>query len=378
MDGSDPLTIWTVAPRMCQIYQTQPSSFGLFHCYDKETLPTHDPEDISDNIAGSPPTIAQQFVSIHQVSQLIHPYPYEVSLHLGDWYWNQGDVKSKENFKQLVDIIGSPSFRPDDIQNTKWASIDHALGSLATGNDLECTEEWLDDDAGWKCRTVTICIPFSQWSANPGSKDYHVSDFYCCSLLSIIRKQVSDQNGHHLFHYEPYELLWRHTNHDIKVYSELYTLRVLLDAHHELLESPPEPGCTLPHRIIALMFWSDAMQLTSFGDAKLWPLYVFFGNQMKYSRGQLSAKLCNHVAYFQTVSMTHYFKTYISADAIWYISYLTPSRILSWNTMEENYLATHFSCIVTENSSMLSGQSFLTMNLSMCTNTDLYSGVLTE
>ena len=122
--------------------------------------------------------------------------------------WNQGDVKSKENFKWLVDIIGSPSFGPDDIRNTKWASIDHALGSLATGNDLECTEEWLDDDAGWKCRTVTICIPFSQWSANPGSKDYCVSDFYCCSLLSIIHERVSDQNGHHLFHYEPYELLW--------------------------------------------------------------------------------------------------------------------------------------------------------------------------
>ena len=74
MDGSDPLTVQTVAPRMRQIYQTQPNSFGLFHCYDKETLPTHDPEDISDDIAGSPPTIAQWFVSIHQVSQSIHIY----------------------------------------------------------------------------------------------------------------------------------------------------------------------------------------------------------------------------------------------------------------------------------------------------------------
>ena len=115
MDGSDPLTVRTVALRMHQIYQMQPNSFGLFCCYDKETLPTHDPEDIFDDITGSPPTIAQWFVSIHQVSQSIHPYPNEVSLCLGDWYWNQGDVKSKENFKQLVDIIGSPSFRPDDI-----------------------------------------------------------------------------------------------------------------------------------------------------------------------------------------------------------------------------------------------------------------------
>ena len=268
----------------------------------------YDPEDISDDIAGSQPTIAQPVVTAHQVSHAenpFYPYPNEVSLCLGDWYWNQGNVKSKESFKRLLHIIGSPSFMLDDVQNTKWASIDNALGILATGDDPDCSEEWLDDDAGWKCRTITICIPFSRRSANPGPKDYRVSDFYCCSLLSIIRERVSDPNGHHLFHYEPYELLWRHVNRDIRVHGELYTSKIFLDAYHELLESPAEPGCTLPHRIVALMFWSDAMHLTSFGDAKLWPLYVFFGNQMKYSRGQPSAKLCNHVAYFQMVSISH-------------------------------------------------------------------------
>ena len=46
--------------------------------------------------------------------------------------------------------------------------------------------------------------------------------------------------------------------------------------------------------------------------------------------------------------------------------------------MEENYPAAHFSHIVTENSSMLNGQSFLTMNLLMRMNMDLYSGALME
>ena len=83
--------------------------------------------------------------------------------------------------------------------------------------------------------------------------------------------------------------------------------------NHFVTDAAPY-GCTLPRRIIALMFWSDATHLTSFGDAKLWPLYVFFGNQTKYSRGQPSAKLCNHVAYFQTVSISYCCKTYISAN----------------------------------------------------------------
>ena len=89
----------------------------------------------------------------------------------------------------------------------------------------------------------------------------------------------------------------------ISVYGELFTSKSFLDAHHELLESPPMPECTLPCHIVAFMFWSDATQLTSFGDAKLWPLYAFFGNQTKYRRGQPSAKLCNHIGYFQMVRM---------------------------------------------------------------------------
>jgi len=80
------------------------------------------------------------------------------------------------------------------------------------------------------------------------------------------------------------------------------------------------PGCTLPHHIVALMFWSDATQLTSFGDAKLWPLYVFFGNQTKYRRGQPSAKLCSHVAYFQMVSTISQFQGYISVLIPWIYS----------------------------------------------------------
>ncbi|KIJ58126.1 hypothetical protein HYDPIDRAFT_34472 [Hydnomerulius pinastri MD-312] len=52
-------------------------------------------------------------------------------------------------------------------------------------------------------------------------------------------------------------------------------------------------------------------QLTSFGDAKLWPLYVFFGNQSKYKRAQPSAHLCSHAAYFQTASLPDNFKDFV-------------------------------------------------------------------
>jgi hypothetical protein len=57
----------------------------------------------------------------------------------------------------------------------------------------------------------------------------------------------------------------------------------------------------LPRHIIALMFASDATQLTSFGDTSLWPLYMIFGNESKYRRCKPTLHLCHHVAYFRKV-----------------------------------------------------------------------------
>ena len=308
-DDSRSRTVQTLAPRPHRNHQTQTNSFGLFHLYDRASIPVYDPEDTSDDVVMTRPSASQETVSSDRLLNTdnpFYPYPNETSFRLGDWYWNQGALKSKVDFQRLLDVITSTSFRPDNIRNTKWTSINRALGTPMTGDNSECATEWLDNDAGWKCTTVTISVPFSRRSANPGPINYCLSDFYRRSLISVVRERVLDPNDHHLFHYEPYELLWRHSNRDIRVHGELYTSKVFLDAHRKLMESPPESGCALPHHIIAFMFWSDATQLTTFGNAKLWPLYVFFGNQTKYKRGQPSAKLCNHVAYFHSVSAVPY------------------------------------------------------------------------
>ncbi|KIK79495.1 hypothetical protein PAXRUDRAFT_161191, partial [Paxillus rubicundulus Ve08.2h10] len=81
------------------------------------------------------------------------------------------------------------------------------------------------------------------------------------------------------FHFKPYKLCWHPLHKDVntRIYGELFTLRVFLEAYQQFQESTPEPGCNLPCCIVALMFWSDSTQLMSFGSAKLWPLYVYFG-----------------------------------------------------------------------------------------------------
>ncbi|KAG2110219.1 uncharacterized protein F5147DRAFT_772486 [Suillus discolor] len=72
-----------------------------------------------------------------------------------------------------------------------------------------------------------------------------------------------------------------------------------MDTHCELQESPRELGCDLFCVVITLMFWSDATHLTTFGNVRLWPVYMYFGNESKYRHCKPSCNLSDHVAYFQ-------------------------------------------------------------------------------
>jgi hypothetical protein len=48
---------------------------------------------------------------------------------------------------------------------------------------------------------------------------------------------------------------------------------------------------------MALMFWSDATHLAAFGTAKMWPIYMLFGNLSKYVRCQPTSGATKHLAY---------------------------------------------------------------------------------
>ncbi|KAF8838876.1 hypothetical protein BDN67DRAFT_982214 [Paxillus ammoniavirescens] len=90
-----------------QRIETQQNKFGIFRIYDMEKLPSHDPEDLSSIL---PPVLQNRTSPMPNDNNPFHPYPNENSLLLGNWYWNHGSQKSRETFKQLLEIVGSPNF----------------------------------------------------------------------------------------------------------------------------------------------------------------------------------------------------------------------------------------------------------------------------
>lgn len=321
--------------------------FGLFRRYFSNQVPTHDPEELVDLEALA--ESASGFENAERVpggsvdidteqmpnDRSLYPFPNESSFRLGEWYWSDGAKKSLSGFHKLVDVVGSEDFKPVDVRQAKWAKINQILGHNDFDNDDRREDALFEDtDASWQKTPITITVPFNRRAKHPGPKEFLVGDLYHRSLVSVIREKLANSRDDELFHYEPYQLHWQpqaNVKTSVRVHGELYTSPAFLEAHNELQDAPGEPGCMLPRVVVAMMFSSDATQLTSFGDAKLWPCYLYFGNESKYRRCKPTCKLCNHVAYFQTVCSLlkiKYFKLLTCS-----FSCLTVSKILQRSTM---------------------------------------------
>ncbi|KAH7917577.1 hypothetical protein BV22DRAFT_1052333, partial [Leucogyrophana mollusca] len=217
----------SVITRLRRFFRTRRNTFGVIREYYGDELPSHDPED------PTPPDESQcQQTDVNPSQNPFHPYPNASSFRLGNWYWNQGVQKSQESFKHLLDVVAHPEFRPADVQ------------------------EWTDKHAGWKKTPVVIQVPFHSKTSSPGSKAYHAVDLYHRSLVGILRETLANPQRDSEFHYEPYNMFWHppHLQDEVRVHREMYTSEAFVQAHKELQDSPPEPGCDLPRVVAGLMF----------------------------------------------------------------------------------------------------------------------------
>ena len=73
------------------------------------------------------------------------------------------------------------------------------------------------------------------------------------------------------------------------------------DARIRARPRDPEDGPELEIAIMAVLLWSDSTHLANFGTASLWPIYMYFGNTSKYTRGKPTSFPAQHLAYIPSV-----------------------------------------------------------------------------
>ncbi|KAJ3524523.1 hypothetical protein NMY22_g10961 [Coprinellus aureogranulatus] len=305
---------------------TKKNEFGLWKRYWTLEPRPHNPEDAisprdiidNDDTEEGQKGRSSGSLTVQRAHQsCYHPFPNLSSYLLGQWFW-EDRPKSRQSLQQLVEIITCESFYPQDLLSTNWKNINLSLSS----SEFEDSENtWVEDGSSWKTTPVTIDVPFNSNCPTPGSHPFTVEGFRFRPLISVIRAKLQDTGKSEHFHFVPHELRWQPPGRssESSIYGELYQSQAFLDAYREIQSLPPEPSEDgLPRYVVGLMFASDQTMLASFGGAKLWPLYMLYGNESKYRRSKVSLGLFEEIAYFQNLP---------DSFADWYVSLSGKKRV---------------------------------------------------
>ena len=206
--------------------------------------------------------------------------------------------KSEGEVDRLVeDVLGAPDFCAEDLRN---------FNAHRENSRLDAADKAALLKDGFKVADVSIKVPTGKPGDPSTSRIYSVPGLRYRKLINVIKAAFQDPLSRH-FHFTPFALMHRSsiTNDEKRVYGELYNSDEFINEHKRVQNrSPPppdDPGCKLEKVVAALMFWSDSTHLTNFGVAKLWPIYLFFGNLSKYIRSRPSSGACHHLAYIPSV-----------------------------------------------------------------------------
>ena len=346
---SQDLPSTTLRIRIRRLAKTVVNKFGLARTYHGRPsgIPkTQKLDFLADGLHPAQETPPSSPPKKKSVKDIIHPYPNMSSFLFNRWHWN-GNQKTKKNRMDFVELVAKhPDFKIDDIKGVNFDRLDAQLAENPGG---------IVEDNGWTKSSVPIYIPTGKKETKASKREtaarrrqarveddddsdseeeyatgrkYFVDGLHHRSIVDIVREVFSGADSQR-FHWHPFEEHWTppwNEHLQERVYGDLFSSKTFFEEDRKLQNSPPEPGCEFPCAIAAMMVYSDATQVAQFGQAKLWPIYVYFGNQSKYERGRPSARAGHSVAFLPSVCLPLVF---CFDNKMIFVSFQSQSRILS-------------------------------------------------
>ncbi|KAG2112883.1 hypothetical protein DEU56DRAFT_749192, partial [Suillus clintonianus] len=263
-------------------FQTEPDAMGLYRVYPMR--PTLAPEaNVTLQGVTDAPTLDGE-----RVTPIAHP----------------GLPSPEISSDQLFEAFTNPSAGI----LMAWQLED--LNGLNHTRELKLLDEYLknksnpfQEEYGWRQSTVKIRLPKEKvkFASEADAPELEIPGVHHRCLTDLIT-HVFENEVSKTFNMTPFQQFWKTPdNRDIKVFGESYASPAMLEAYTEINALPRAPGDELERAVASVMVWSDATHLANFGDASLWPFYVYFGNQSKYTRGKPTARACHHLAYIPTL-----------------------------------------------------------------------------
>lgn len=236
------------------------------------------------------------------------PFESASAYRLMNWMLN-GFSTSFQHSQRLVDeVFKAKDFVLEDVSDINIAREAKRLNSDVDGGDraARATDPGAPlSGTGWIHTSVMIPVPDTGHVHPPGERiEFKVEGLAYKRLIPIIEEAFSKEKASN-FHLTPFHHYWQPTpdSPPQRIRDEIYTNDKHCRMHEEVNALPREPDDEEDYErvVVPLMFWSDSTQLANFGNASLWPIYLFFGNESKYSRACPTESSCHHVAYMPKV-----------------------------------------------------------------------------
>jgi Plavaka transposase len=297
-------------------FDTEPDEFGLFRSYI--SCPTYEPdEEIHlDSICDSegflvakaksnswwtvfgPRSSPMESANLNLFAPFLGPTVFR----LMNWFYSGSNMKSVTELDKLVnDVILADDFDKADLKGFSAARELKCLDEHKQGTEFPSKD-------GWKETSVKIRLPAekARHTSEDDAPEFKVKGVFYRPLTDVIISAFQEA-AIETFHITPFRLFWQRSKDEPpeRVISELYNSDAMIAEHQRIQAQPREPGCTLETVVCAIMLWSDSTHLANFGTAGLWPIYAYFGNQSKYTRGKPTSFAAHHIAYIPSVSNIH-------------------------------------------------------------------------
>jgi hypothetical protein len=293
--------------------ETKPNAMGLYRIYPAR--PSLDPEEALslDDLCDAPTLATTENMEsnssksgfsnvISSIGNPFAPFLNGTTFRLMNWFYGPTKTKSVADLDRLVnDVMLHEDFKPSDLKGFNATKEMNRLDTYEADSDRSFSA--FDD---WKESSVYIPLPCERvkHKTEADVPKLEVKGLMHRSITSIVTSAFQDDSGLE-FHMKPFKQMWKPSPDEaaVRIHGELYTSDAFLDVDKEIRDAPREPGCNLETAVAAIMLWSDSTHLASFGTASLWPIYMFFGNQSKYTRGKPTSSACHHLAYIPSVSL---------------------------------------------------------------------------
>ena len=291
-------------------FQTAVNKIGVFRRY------THAPSWFPKNdervdlvcdspTIDTPPPVHREV--IHEISRSMYkpfePFPNFSTAMFMAAYFSGMDMKSEAHATTLAKTTQHPRFQWEELKN-----FNAHVENVHLNNYLKRGGHPFQTENGWQEATVYIRLPVEnrRFRSEAEAEMLPIYGLYHRRITDIIRS-VCASSATASFHFTPFTMHWtpdsaKPHEHE-RVYADTYMSDSMIQAQTAVDAIPRAEGDTKERVVLGLMLASDSAQLTSFGTASVWPIYLMFANQPKQERARPSCRAVHHLAYVPSVSI---------------------------------------------------------------------------